>query len=149
MHHYQTILAAVDFSAHSEQALARALQLAQIYHARLQVLHVVDIPTYPVLEDVAVTGMPGVWDTELSGVMMEEAGKKLAALGANLNIPQEQLKIMQGLAGDEIVTYAQTIHADLIVMGKYGLSGWKRLLGSTTDNVIHHAKCDVLAIKLD
>lgn len=149
MHHYQTILAAVDFSAHSQQALARALQMSQLYHARLQVLHVVDIPTYPILEDVAVTGLPGVWDSELTTSMMQEAGEKLQALCDGFGIALDHAKLVQGIAADEIVAQAQALPADLIVMGKYGQQGWKRLLGSTTDSVIHHAKCDVLAIKLD
>lgn len=149
MHNYQTILVATDFSAHSEEALARGLQLAQVYHATLHVLHVVEIPTYPVLEDIAVTGLPGIWDPELSVQITEESNKQLHHLLEQAGLSQKHGRTLQGIASEEIVTYANQIRAELIVMGKYGVSGWKRLLGSTTDSVLHHADCDVLAIKLE
>lgn len=149
MHNYQTILVAVDFSKHSDFALARARQLAEIYNASIQVIHVVEIPTYPVLEDVAVTGLPGVWDVELTERIMDNAKQKLNQLMQQAELSQQHAKIINGIASDTIVSTAEELNADLIVMGKYGLSGWKRLLGSTTDSVLHRAHCDVLSVRLD
>lgn len=149
MHHYQTVIVAVDFSQHSEVALARGHQLAQYYHATLQVVHVVEIPTYPVLEDVAVTGLPGVWQTELTEQLMENAHRKMQRLLGQYQLNAEQGVIVNGIPSDEIVNRAQQVQAGLIVMGRHGAKGWKRLLGSTTDRVLSHANCDVLAVRLD
>ncbi|MDG6772986.1 universal stress protein [Thiomicrorhabdus sp. ZW0627] len=149
MHNYQTILVAVDFSKHSDVALSRAIQLSQLYNASIRVIHVVEIPTYPVLEDVAVTGLPGVWDVELTQTLMENANKKMSALMELCGLSQNHASVINGIASDTIVSTAEEIDADIIVMGKYGLSGWKRLLGSTTDSVMHRSPCDVLAVKID
>lgn len=149
MHNYQSILVAVDFSEHSEVALARACQMARNYDASIEVLHVVELPTYPVLEDVAVMGLPGVWDTEITEKVTTSANQKLSKMVKEAGLDENRAKVVNGIASDEIVSRAKTIAADLVVMGKYGLSGWKRLLGSTTDGVMHHANCDVLAVKID
>jgi len=44
--------------------------------------------------------------------------------------------------------YANQVGADLIVMGSHGKAGIRLLLGSTTQAVLHSAKCDVLAVKV-
>ncbi|MEO1899758.1 MAG: universal stress protein, partial [Methylococcales bacterium] len=37
---------------------------------------------------------------------------------------------------------------DLIVVGSHGRHGLALLLGSTANGVLHHAVCDVLAVRL-
>ncbi|WP_292363901.1 universal stress protein, partial [Methylophaga sp. UBA1464] len=37
---------------------------------------------------------------------------------------------------------------DLIVVGSHGRKGIKMLLGSTANAILHHARCDVLAVRL-
>jgi len=58
MHHYQTVLVAVDFSQHSEKAIARAKQLAAMYEAELQLLHVIEEPMYPIYDDISLSATP-------------------------------------------------------------------------------------------
>ena len=36
--------------------------------------------------------------------------------------------------------------ADLIVIGSHGRSGWKLLLGSTANKVLHGSHCDILTV---
>jgi len=43
---------------------------------------------------------------------------------------------------------AGEIKADLIVVGSHGRHGLGLLLGSTASSVVHHAACDVLAVRL-
>ena len=38
--------------------------------------------------------------------------------------------------------------ARLIVVGSHGRHGLALLLGSTANGVLHHAKCDVLAVRI-
>jgi len=149
MHHYQSILVAVDFSDHSSQALARAIQLAGFYNATLDVIHVVDVPTYPVLEDVAVTGLPGVWDPELTETIMQNAHQNLNKLLSQHGLSEHRAHLVNGIPEDEILRFSDQHAIELIVMGRHGLRGWQRLLGSTTDSVLHNAACDVLTVKID
>jgi universal stress protein A len=46
------------------------------------------------------------------------------------------------------VRIADENQADLIVVGSHGRHGIKMLLGSTANAVLHHAHCDVLAVRL-
>lgn len=149
MHHYQSILVAVDFSEFSDKALARAIQLASFYKASIKVVHVMDLPTYPVLEDVALMGLPGVWDPELTEQIQRVSIERLNKLLTTSGLKPSHGELLIGSASSEILDYAQRMKAELIVMGRHGSSGWKSLLGSTTDSVLHQAACDVLAINLE
>lgn len=148
MHHYKTILVAIDFSHNSEQALQRAKQVAQVYSADLQVIHVTEVPTYPVLEDVAITGIAGVWDDQLGEKLYQAALKRLTQMASEQNIDHQACHVITGIPRVEITARAKQIGADLIVIGRRGLSGLQRLIGSTADAVIHDAECDVLAVNL-
>jgi nucleotide-binding universal stress UspA family protein len=49
-----------------------------------------------------------------------------------------------------ILETAESIDADLIVMGTHGRTGWRRaLLGSVAENVVHHTNRPVLCIPTD
>ncbi len=144
---YQHILIAIDFSESSVKALKKAQQLAAESKARIELIHVVDIPIYPVLEDAAVMGLPGIWDDEQARSLMSLSEEKLKKLADDYQI--KDYKTVEGIPSSEITAIATVNSADLIVMGFHGLSGLRRLIGSTTHSVINNAPCDVLAIKLD
>lgn len=149
MHNYKTVLVAIDFSQHSGQALQRAKQIAQIYDAELAVIHVTEIPTYPVLEDIAITGMPGIWDDELGEKLFSAAQKRLEALAEKESISLQKCKVISGVPRVEIIAEANKVKADLIVIGRRGISGLQRLIGSTADAILHGANCDVLAVNIE
>lgn len=149
MHNYKTILVAIDFSQHSGQALQRAKQIAQIYDAELHVIHVTEIPTYPVLEDIAITGMPGIWDDELGDKLYNAAQDRLKSLVLKEGIEPTSCLVLTGIPRVEVIAKAQQINADLIVIGRRGISGLQRLIGSTADAILHEAACDVLAVKIE
>lgn len=48
----------------------------------------------------------------------------------------------------EIIRVATENQVDLIVVGSHGRHGLALLLGSTANGVLHHAPCDVLAVRL-
>jgi nucleotide-binding universal stress UspA family protein len=51
---------------------------------------------------------------------------------------------------EAIIDVAETIKADLIVVGSQGMTGAKRfLLGSVPNRIAHHSPCDVLIVKTD
>ena len=145
MENYQRILIATDFSTQSLCALLKAQAMAQLCNAKLELLHIVDIPVYPVLEDVAVMGMPALWDEELAKTLLETSEKRLKKIADQYGITD--FMTISGSPADEIITIAKVNKIDLIVMGFHGLSGFKRLIGSTTHSVINEAPCDVLAVK--
>ena len=57
--------------------------------------------------------------------------------------------IIAGSAADVIVKYAESIKAELVVVGTHGRSGLARLtLGSTAASVMESAPCSVLVVRL-
>jgi universal stress protein A len=54
-----------------------------------------------------------------------------------------------GATTQEIMNLVAEIGADLIIVGSHGRHGLAMLLGSTANSILHHAKCDTLAIRID
>lgn len=138
---YSSVLLPFDGSEFSKNALKRACQLSKIDGCEVTVLYV--IPRYE--------EMLGFFRTDsIRKSMMEEAEKIVAAAkeiaaGYGVSLTTE---IREGTAGEQIVKTAGTLKNDLIVMGTYGWRGVdKAIMGSTTERVIIHASCPVLAVK--
>lgn len=76
---------------------------------------------------------------------LEDYAKAAAVLGIPAEIVQPQ-----GSPGKCICEFARTWQADLIVMGRRGLSGLSELfLGSVSNYVLHYAPCAVLILHRD
>jgi nucleotide-binding universal stress UspA family protein len=50
---------------------------------------------------------------------------------------------------DAILEVAQSVTADLVVVGSKGMQGARRVLGSVPNSVAHGANCAVLIVKTD
>ncbi|WP_172967653.1 universal stress protein [Hydrogenovibrio sp. JE_KL2] len=146
MHNYQTILVAVDFSPDSEKAIARGKQLAEIYQAELMLLHLVEEPTYPVFEDISLSGASGIWIPEIADAMIDAAKSRLYALAEENGVAEERCEVFSGFSKVDIAERADELNVDLIVMGRHGHSFLEKLIGSTTTSVLNHAQCDVLTV---
>lgn len=141
---YQHILMATDFSDGAPQAVQRAVELAQHYQARLTLLHVVE--SFPIVDSTYGPIMP--FEIDLTEQMVAAARTRIDALGEQLSVPPERRLVEVGSPKVEIVRIAEVQGVDLIVVGSHGRHGVGLLLGSTASSVIHHAGCDVLAVRL-
>jgi len=141
---YRQILLAVDFSEHGEQVIQRAHDLAKKYEARLNIIHVVE--DMPIMDSSYGPIVP--FDIDLTDQMMDAAQKRLAEIADRLAIPQDRRRVEIGSPKAEIIRIAKEQQVDLIVIGSHGRHGIGLLLGSTAASVIHHAECDVLAVRL-
>ncbi len=138
---YKQILLPTDFSKPSEVAAARAVNLAKWYDSQLIVIHVVDYvpPGYAAAE------LPQSLASE--DLLVERARDHLKKWTADHGLVDCQQIVKAGSPKGEIVAAAHNAAVDLIVMGTHGEKGLARLLGSTTQAVIHDAECDVLAVR--
>ena len=144
MAHYHHILIAADFSENNEQVLEQAAMLAKEHNAQLSICHIVE--DYP-LTDFAYEPMISI-DSEMREMLLESGKKQIAALADKLNIAEAQQWVEFGNPRHDIVKIANEHQVDLIILGSHGRHGWKLLLGSTANAVLHHSECDVLAIRL-
>lgn len=144
MKSYKHILLAVDFFDRQTAVAERAKDLAERYGARLSAIHVVDaLPIGDPANDVLVP-----FEMDLSQEFIALGRKKLAELASSLGIPEDRTWLETGSPKQEIIRVAEENGVDLIVVGSHGRHGLALLLGSTANGVLHHANCDVLAVRL-
>ena len=141
---YQHILIAVDFSSHTEEVCSKAQALAERNNAKLSICHIVE--DFP-LTDFAYEPMISV-DIDMREALLEAGKKQLTKLAEEMGIPAPQQWVECGSPGHNLVRIADENQVDLIVVGSHGRHGIKMLLGSTANAVLHHAHCDVLAVRL-
>ncbi len=144
MESYKHILLAADFSEHGEVVANRAKDLAEKYQAKLSIVHVMD----NLLITDAAYGSTIPFDLDLTAELMSAAKKRLAVLAEKLNIAEDCRWMETGSPKLEIIRIAEENEVDLIVLGSHGRHGFALLLGSTANGVLHHAQCDVLAVRL-
>lgn len=138
---YRHILLATDFSPDTAHVSARARALATA-GTRISLVHVIE--PLALAYGVEVPVDLGSLQEELT----RQAWPRLAELGTQLSVPEADRVLATGSIAREILRVASEREADLIVMGRHGRRGLAALLGSTANAVLHHAKCDVLAVHI-
>jgi universal stress protein A len=142
MARYQKILALLDLSADSEQVAAAARELAELYAAKLTLVHVVEyVPVEPIGEAI----MPTV---PIGDELLQRARLKLNELMARTKLSGAASRIEAGNIKAETLRVAEDEAADLIVLGSRERHGLAILVNLTEDTVLHAAHCDVLAVRL-
>ena len=144
MANYQHILIAADFSNHSKDVLERAQELTQHYQAQLSICHIIE--DFPIT-DFAYEPMISV-DIDMREAMLSSGKKHINDIADKLSIPSENQWVEFGNPAHDIVRLAKENNVDLIIIGSHGRHGIRLLLGSTANAVLHHALCDVLAVRL-
>jgi nucleotide-binding universal stress UspA family protein len=133
---FSRILVAVDFSAPTEAALARARALAEAFQSQLHLLHVL-----PNVFLRAVVSDPHRIESAMVDRWLERAheyGRPLRAIAAveRSDDPAEA-----------IVRYARNNSIELIVIGTHGRRGLAHALkGSVAEQVTRRAPCPVLSV---
>jgi nucleotide-binding universal stress UspA family protein len=69
----------------------------------------------------------------------------LSFVATNLGV-DPVLHLVAGDPSEVIVTTADKVNADLIVVGNRGMKGARRVLGSVPNSVAHDANCSVAII---
>jgi nucleotide-binding universal stress UspA family protein len=132
------ILCPVDFSEISRHALDHAAAIARWYEARLTVLYVfVNLPT-----------------TDLPPLVLEDADRerlladlRRMATAVPPEVPVDVRVQEAAYVHNEILAQLSATHADLLVLGTHGRSGFQRLfLGSVTEKTIRKAPCPTLVV---
>ncbi len=144
MSQYKNILLTIDFSEYDEFVADKARDLAKQLNAELSILHILD--DIPMPDTPYGTVIP--LDEDSSYTMLEAEKTQLKQLANKLAIPSTDRWLIWGEPKQEIALFAEREKIDLIIVGSHGRHGLALLLGSTANGVLHHAKCDVLAIRL-
>lgn len=137
-----TVVAATDFSEDAACASAWAKELARQHGARLVLAHSFVADTVPAPEFVP---LPPQYYEEIHGEARRQLDAAAAALrGDGVEVESE---LVLGSAANGVADVARRHHADLLVAGTRGRTGWKRaLLGSTAARLLREAPCPVLTV---
>jgi universal stress protein A len=140
---YKKILVLLDLSDNSERVATAARDLAAYSNAALVILHVVDfVPVEPMGESM----MPTV---QIEEDLLKRSRVKLDGLCARLGLAASSKRVEAGNTKAEILRVAEEESPDLIVLGSRERHGLAILVNFTEDTVLHAARCDVLAVRLD
>lgn len=143
---FSKILVPVDGSSNSMRVGNFGLELAKAYGMHVIALYVIDEPPAASPPGAAKGEMPG-----LEANLLREGKNCLHAL--QLRAEEEGVDfvglIKEGKAHRIIVAVADEEDVDLILIGKVGQRGPRRILiGSVTERVLEGATCPVLVVKL-
>jgi len=140
----QHVLVPMDFSATADRALEYAIALAQQLHARLTLLHVLDLT--PVTMDEMTVGVVATYleEQEIEAQHLLQASlERVQRAGL-----QGDSLLVQGTPTQTIVDTAGEQGVDLILMGTHGRTGLAHVfLGSVAEHVVRQAPCPVLVVR--
>jgi len=140
---YSRILLAVDFTPVTDTVTRQAMELCQVFKARLSLVHVVEFTQIDLSNDLVLPQA-----LEIDQKRMKQARQRLEELAENTGVEKSECFVRQGSTRREILRLAKELNTNLIVIGSHGREGIQRLLGSTANAVLHGAPCDVLAVRI-
>jgi universal stress protein E len=139
---YRRVLAAIDLSASSREAVLCARRLGLLEGAELLLLHA----RGPLGEaELLAAGVPEA----IVRSAVEEGREELRDFAAGLRLDHDRLRqeAVVGAPADAIRDHAAAFDADLVVVGTHGRGGLERaVLGSVAEQVLRGLDRDVLAV---
>jgi nucleotide-binding universal stress UspA family protein len=134
------MVVSVDISDYSEMIMARASAIAIAFSSEIHLISVVGLPKL-----IASEADIGIQDVRISEKEFQEHHKRLIdeyLRGHDLHI---ESRVLHGDPSGKILSYANEIGADLIVMGSKAYGKVQRLLlGGVSEDVVRNAKCSVM-----
>jgi universal stress protein A len=137
MSQYTHILFATDLTEVSKNIAPKVKKLAELYGAKISLI--------TVLEQFTPFGYPSIPTVESS--VSEQVQNAMNELGDKIQVPKERQYIEFGSVKGKVLSFADSIQADLIVVGSHGRHGLTRLLGSSANAIVNGAECDVLLLR--
>lgn len=146
---YTRVVVGTDGSETAAIAVRRAIELAAAMKAELHVVHAHQLLNLSV---ASVDAKAGSLSSEISKVnsglrhesddICESSVREAKQSGVSA-----QAHSVAGDPADALVTVAERVHAQVIVIGNRGMTGVRRfVLGSVPNKVSHHSPCDVLIV---
>lgn len=136
----KTILVAFDGSDQSRKAFSLGLEVAAKFNAKLLTVGIVSLPEpafFGEVQDMLDRGQEH----------FAEEFNQLRAEADNLGV-KFVTHVAAGHPAEQIVRYAEDNHADMIVMGRRGMTRATRwVLGSVSERVLRYAHCPVTVVK--
>ncbi len=139
------IACCTDFSENAELAFEAAVEMAEKFHAELDLLHVLPPVINPMMSDsewIIPNESQDSLFTQLEERMEQTYGSRID------RDVKHKLVVLSGHVSTEILRYLEEKQIDMVVLGSYGLTGMGLVLfGSVAKRISHKAPCSVMVIR--
>jgi nucleotide-binding universal stress UspA family protein len=143
------ILAPIDFSDFSMDAMRGARDLAADVGAEVHLVHVV-VPHFHFIPLPLATSGDQSFELTRESSMQQQAEEELARLKKDEfgNSPKVSTAVVKGSPVDALVQYAEDNNIDLILLSTRGRTGAARvMIGSVAEKLVRLASCSVLVLR--
>jgi nucleotide-binding universal stress UspA family protein len=142
---YRTIVVGTDCSSTADRAVRKAAEIAKLTGATV---HLVSAYSGSVAALAAASGAAGVLAADRPDVAIHEQTARVDAMADCLRVEgiETTARVEHGTAANTLVSVADDVGADLLVVGDRGLKGLRGILGSVPNRVTHQAQLDVLVV---
>ncbi|MDJ0580443.1 universal stress protein [Crocosphaera sp.] len=149
----QKILVALASSEDAKIVLPKAIKIVEKNNSILKLFHCINsevyLTPYGAFSTPEINQLVPKWrenleeETEKVKQWLTEYSQQTASKGI-----QTEWDYLMGNPSSSIIKTAKDWNADLIIMGRRGLTGLSEMfLGSVSNYVVHHASCSVLLIQ--
>ena len=142
---FRTVIACVDFSEMSREAVSQALRVAAQDQSQVHFLHVFEVPWERLHYRAGTLETPTDFKHRYR-TLLEQRLKEFVGDTSGVDAHLAVFKASNYRCG--IAEYARQVKADLLVLGTKGRTNLKHvLLGSTVERLLHDVSCSVLTVK--
>ena len=142
---FKRILCPIDFSDASHHALDHAIAIAGWYESHITALHVI-APGFTFEPPILFAERGNLKALAVDKDQVRARLDDWLAAATAAKVPSEA-RVSEGRPAEAVLAVAQSLPADLIVMGSHGRSGFERfVLGSVTERTLRNAGCPVLTV---
>jgi len=136
---FNFVVVGADDSPTARRAIEAAAEIVRMSGGVLHLVTAFDIKTR------SESSLPSEFRNLGTDGEGEAALQSLSFVATNLGV-DPVLHLVAGDPSEVIVTTADKVNADLIVVGNRGMKGARRVLGSVANSVAHDANCSVAII---
>ena len=154
---FQRVLVALDYSFPNREIFDQGVDLAKNHQADLMICHCLQTQSANPSELFSLGMMGGTYSADILDLEEQIIEENTTELQECFNSLQQEARqegiktefhYLAGNPGEEICDLAHIWQADVIVIGRRGLSGFSEMLfGSVSNYVFHHAQCAVLVVQ--
>lgn len=143
---YQTIVVPVDGSETAYAAVAKSIEFAQAFGSKIIVVQVLSLDPYIAAEYISAHQTNDLIERARTSILesLDAAKAKFNQYGIEV-----ETRILEGqVIHREIIKVAEENHADLIIIGSHGRTGFKKFfLGSVAQSLLGESHIPVLIVR--
>jgi nucleotide-binding universal stress UspA family protein len=144
----ERILVATDFSDNGQNAFARACDLARQTGAKIYLLHVQEESSLRIAIKEGLLE-EGSTDEEVRAAVQRLIQERLTATLESVDRTGLEIEsaYQRGDPKMVVVEYAAQVNADIVALGRRGITLMERVVGSVTECMIRKSPCPVLVVR--